>query len=87
MSDPLVFRTKPTIPELEAAAIQWDKLADDELASLDWDRCAIRSVVDSRVNTYRRTAEAMRIQIETGVAVCSCCHKPFGAGIRFLNVG
>lgn len=87
MSDPLVFRTKPPTPELEAAAIQWDKLADDELASLEWDRHAIRSVVDARVNTYRRTAEAMRLQIATGVAVCSCCHKPFGSGIRFLNVG
>lgn len=86
MSDLLVFRTKPTTPELEAAAIQWDKLADDELASLEWDRHAIRSVVDARVKTYRRTAEAMRIQIATGVAVCSCCHKPFSRGISFLNV-
>ncbi len=31
-----------------------------------------------RAELYRRTSTALEIQIETGVAVCSCCFKPFG---------
>jgi cytochrome c553 len=29
-----------------------------------------------------RTAQALEIERDTGVAVCSCCHKPFSAGVR-----
>lgn len=71
-----------TPQELEAAAQRWEQLADQELSTLEWDRHAIQSVVDARVDCYRRTAEALRIQIRTGVAVCSCCHKPFGRGTQ-----
>ena len=29
---------------------------------------------------YRRTARSIEIEIETGIAVCVCCFKPFGRG-------
>jgi hypothetical protein len=28
--------------------------------------------------------EALRIELRTGIAVCSCCHKPYGEGNRIL---
>lgn len=34
---------------------------------------------------HRRTAQALQIQIDTGVAVCVCCHKPLGKGTRILS--
>ena len=30
--------------------------------------------------TCERAAESIRIEINTGVAVCSCCRKPYGRG-------
>lgn len=35
-----------------------------------------------RAEIYTRCAEALEIQNETGVAVCSCCHKPIGQGMK-----
>lgn len=67
---------------LEEAAKYWDALASSELDRPDWDRYADLGSCEFRANSYRRTAEALRIQIQTGVAVCSCCHKPLGEGMR-----
>jgi hypothetical protein len=33
-----------------------------------------------RKATYHRAAESLRIEAQTGVAVCACCYKPFGRG-------
>ncbi len=29
-----------------------------------------------------RAAESLRIERDTGIAVCTCCYKPIGPGIR-----
>jgi hypothetical protein len=69
---------------LEEAAKYWDELAVRELDRLNWDvLCADKVSCEFRANSFRRTAEALRIQILTGIAVCSCCHKPIGEGMRF----
>lgn len=68
---------------LEEAAKYWDDLAIRELDRLNWDvLCADKESCEFRANSFRRTAEALRIQIRTGIAVCSCCHKPIGEGMR-----
>jgi hypothetical protein len=61
----------------EQAIKQWAALADEE------DRAAEMGITDPktakfRANVYRRTVRALEIQRDTGIAVCSCCHKPFG---------
>ena len=50
---------------LAEAATAWDRLADSEINA-------------HRKSTYERTAESLRIQIRSGVAVCVCCFKPLG---------
>jgi len=70
--------------ELEASALHWEKLADAEIEKEAWDiKVGVfsgegHSPYQSRAETYRRAAKALRIQKETGVAVCACCFKPFG---------
>lgn len=72
--------------QLEAAALVWDALAADEQRARDLGLCVVPSASLARERTYKRTAEAFRIEIQTGEAVCSCCHKPFGrnSGSRVL---
>lgn len=54
---------------LEEAALHWESLANDEPNT----RPGL-----NRKSLYLKTAESLRIQIRTGIAVCACCHKPFG---------
>lgn len=68
---------------LESAAEHWNELAAAT------DAAVAAGIADPlaggyRADTYRRTARAMRIEIETGVAVCVCCFKPHGDGPSFL---
>lgn len=70
--------------ELEAAVTAWESLAENERRAR---RMGVASVPDSsiaRENTYERTAESLRIQIRTGVAVCVCCFKPLDGKPRIL---
>lgn len=71
--------------KLETAARWWDLLADDEqhLAAIG---LAEQSVAASWASTYRRTAESLRIEERTGVAVCACCYKPFGSKEQIENM-
>ena len=62
--------------ELEAAAKHWEQLAEDEDKSVREGISLSPQVSERRASIYRNTAEALRIQIRTGVAVCSCCHLP-----------
>ena len=62
----------------EESAKYWDELAVKELDRLTWDKWADKGGCEFRANSYRRTAEALRIELRAGVSVCSCCHKPFG---------
>jgi len=61
---------------LEAHAADWDALAAEQ------DRDAGNPAARARAETYRRTAESLRIEARTGVAVCVCCYKPFGQPMR-----
>lgn len=65
--------------ELEMSARWWDLLATAEGDRTKWDKYA-GTTGYARAHTYRRTAESLRIQERTGVAVCACCHKPLGGG-------
>lgn len=70
--------------EVEGAIVAWQKLADDEQRAIDLgihkDGCV--DTARHRIDCYERTVEALRIELRTGVAVCSCCHKPYGEGMR-----
>jgi hypothetical protein len=64
---------------LEASAVIWDSLADEQ------DRIAAggnphdpADVCANKATMFRRTAEAQRLQIRTGAAHCACCLKPLG---------
>jgi hypothetical protein len=63
---------------LTQAADHWDRLADDEIRAFQLGIQSCKQVADARADSYRRTAKALRIQRDTGTAVCSCCFKPFG---------
>lgn len=62
----------------EGAAKWWDHLADVEAVSYH-----STNANRNQARLYRRAAEAIRIKIKTGIAVCACCHKPLGEGMRF----
>ena len=47
------------------------------IAIAAWEELANKSDNSINVNIYRNTIKALRIQLETGVAVCSCCLKPY----------
>jgi hypothetical protein len=61
---------------LEQHAQEWEALANAQPDTV---------VGHARMATYLRTAESLRIQARTGVAVCVCCHKPLGRGISILE--
>lgn len=75
-----------TNEELDAGIAHWEALAEAQvrLEAIDtqagvW-RGGPSNPYQNRAEDYRRAAQALRIQKETGVAVCSCCFKPFGQG-------
>jgi hypothetical protein len=75
--------------EIEGAIAAWQKLADDERRGIESGiyKYGVIDVAHNRIDTYERTVEALRIELKTGVAVCSCCHNPFGEGNRILIRG
>ena len=59
------------------AIAEWDALALAERAGAKIaEKWGDTSSYEVRARIAERTAEALRIQEKTGVAVCSCCHKP-----------
>lgn len=68
--------------ELEDAAVHWDALAaeQEKIAAEKNPRDCVEAC-RARAETYKRTAQALRKQIETGVAYCACCLKPLGASV------
>jgi hypothetical protein len=82
-----ISREQVRVAELDEARTHWLKLADDEVRlAKHWESLGRPfGSTDSyhvRADVYRRTSEALSIQIRTGVAVCSCCFKPFGQESR-----
>ena len=65
--------------ELEASAIHWEGLAVEAERASEMG-ITHPTVAQCQAGLYRRTAKALRIQAETGVAVCVCCLKPFSRG-------
>jgi hypothetical protein len=65
---------------LEEAAAHWDMLADQEINYREKNLCGCKGqqpcgckeVSRNREQSYRNTAKALRMQIETGIAHCSC---------------
>lgn len=63
--------------KLDIAIQQWVSLADEAERSANL--CLIHpNVAKAQADCYSRTARALEIQRDTGVALCSCCLKPFG---------
>ena len=62
---------------LNQAIQQWSSLADEaeHMANLG---LLHPKVAKAQADCYRRTVRALEIERDTGVAVCSCCYKPFG---------
>jgi hypothetical protein len=59
--------TNQTAAEAMEHAREWEALADQQEDT---------SFGRWRASTYRRTAEAFRLEAQTGVAHCVCCLKP-----------
>jgi hypothetical protein len=67
---------------LDAAKV-WRDLAAQEIRMAEIDaRYGDTTSHKKRAEIYTRCAEALEIKHETGVAVCSCCHKPLGEGMK-----
>jgi hypothetical protein len=67
--------------ELISAIEHWKDLAEKERRSKVLDsRYGSTKSHDCRIDLYERTARAIEIQLDTGIAVCSCCFKPLGPG-------
>lgn len=78
-----ISREQVRVAELDEARTHWLKLAEDEVRlAKHWESLGrpfgSTDGYHVRADVYQRTAEAMSIQIQTGVAVCFCCFKPFG---------
>jgi len=74
---------------LEQSREHWLALAADEDRMADFydangQPYGCTKVYRYRASLYRRTAESIQIEIDTGVPVCVCCFKPFGEGTRIL---
>lgn len=77
-----MFNDQKASPEtIRSAITQWQALADEERQKIKLGLCCGSSTsAYARIRVYERTVKALEIELETGVAVCSCCHKPFGRG-------
>jgi len=64
--------------EINTAIEHWEKLAtaEDETAAYHEGRCEYGGVARNRAGMFRRTAEALRLELKTGKAHCACCLKP-----------
>ncbi|AZY49706.1 hypothetical protein C0J09_11550 [Bordetella avium] len=74
-----------TAHDQKAIAVdQWNTLADaaERHAALG---LLHPSVAAAQADCYRRAARSIQREIDTGVAVCSCCFKPFGRGSLALQ--
>lgn len=62
---------------LEQAIEKWVALADEAERGAKLGLIH-PNIAKAQADCYRRTVKALEIERDTGVAVCSCCHKPFG---------
>jgi len=67
--------------EISTHIADWNALADkqEQLAAAG---LVLPAIAAERAETYRRTAQALALEAETGRAHCTCCLKPMGEGIR-----
>lgn len=62
----------------------WNDLAECEDRAIEIGVALCPEVNRNNAALYRKTALAIQHEIDTGVAVCVCCWKPFGEGTRIL---
>jgi hypothetical protein len=77
-----------THQELLEAARRWENLADETEAWVKYaaDRGQFAGVHLNKANTYRRTAEALRLEARDGVWRCAC-HLLLAKECRKLHEG
>jgi len=85
-------RGEQDVCKLREAQEAWGRLADSEEALAKHFEDNGKPYGDTgtyhyRAAMYRRVVKSLQIQIDTGVAVCSCCFKPFGSGQCTLGAG
>ncbi|MHC4296485.1 MAG: hypothetical protein ACYS7Y_04230 [Planctomycetota bacterium] len=69
--------------DIQTAIDHWRGLASSELKAIELgihDKTNTADIARRRAKTYERTAKSLEIERDTGVAVCSCCHKPYTSG-------
>ena len=64
----------------------WSEEAErsDKMAELETTRGSSPNAYINQADVARRTVKALKIQKETGVAVCSCCFRPYGEGNKII---
>lgn len=68
------------IKEALASAEHWDALTEEALRMAEWNDAHVGSGAPQRhkAETYRRAAQASRLEVSTGKPHCSCCLRPLG---------
>lgn len=66
-----------TSEEIKESIVHWRKLAEDELAKPTWDRFALPAICETRAEMYEQTARSLELELETGIAHCTCHLLPY----------
>lgn len=72
-----------SLEEKQAAIKAWNDLADSEDRAIELGIALSPETNRHNADLYRKTARSIQHEIDTGVAVCVCCWKPFGRGMQF----
>lgn len=73
-----------TSDQKQWAVAHWNKLADEAERGASMGLIHPKTA-EAQARTYRAAARAIQHEIDTGIAVCSCCFKPFSRGSLALN--
>lgn len=61
---------------IEEAAAHWDALAANEERYVREGATLCPQAATARAALYRKTAQSLRLELQTGTPHCACCLKP-----------
>jgi hypothetical protein len=63
---------------IAVSIVHWEALAVEQERAIAEGFACCPEASRAKASTYRRTAEALRLEERTGIWHCSCCLKPQG---------